>query len=342
LDTVQLRWRDAWRTSTYYVDVNNPVYGQSQTLLDGEPSVTDRLEQQENMGLYFQDQIDLNAQFKVLLGVRFDDFSQEITDRSSGDVVKNEEDALSSRAGVVYQATDTMALYASFGEGFRPNSGSDFKGDAFEPEESESKEVGIKFDTIGGRLSTTVAVFQMEKSNVLTADPVNSGFSAALGAAESEGLEIDVIGNLTDSLHLLFNYAYVDAGTKTDLYNADWGIDIPAGSELVNIPQHQANLLLAKDLMISGRASSLGFSINYVSDRLGGVVDPISGQPSDFRLPSYTLFNAFGSHQLTDKVKVSLNIDNITNEKHYVSSYNKWWITPGAPMTWTVKGTYSF
>ena len=94
--------------------------------------------------------------------------------------------------------------------------------------------------------------------------------------------------------------------------------------------------------MIANRASSLGFSINYVDDRLGGLVDPITGQPSDFRLPSYTLLNAFGAHQVTNNVNLSLNIDNITNKKHYVSSYNKWWITPGAPLTWTVKGTYSF
>ena len=342
LDTVQLRWRDAWETSTYYVNVHNPVYGQPQTLLASEPTVTDRLETQENVGLYIQDQMDLTSQLKLLLGLRFDDFSQKITNRSNGDIAENEENALSSRVGVVYDITHNVSVYASYGEGFRPNSGADASGNSFEPEESESKEIGVKFGAIDGKLSTTIAVFQMEKSNVLTADPVNSGFSAAIGAAESEGLEIDVVGDITDSLHLLFNYAYVNAGTKTDLFNADWAVNIPAGNELVNIPQHQANLLISKDLMIANRASSLGFSINYVDDRLGGLVDPITGQPSDFRLPSYTLLNAFGAHQVTNNVNLSLNIDNITNEKHYVSSYNKWWITPGAPLTWTVKGTYSF
>ena len=45
LDVVQLRWRDNWPTSTYFVDLNNPVYGQAQDQVLG-PN-TDRLETQE-------------------------------------------------------------------------------------------------------------------------------------------------------------------------------------------------------------------------------------------------------------------------------------------------------
>ena len=79
LDTVQNRWRDNFQTSTYYVDLNNPVYGQAQDQVLG-PN-TDRLETQEAFGIYFQDQIDISDQWKVLLGLRYDDFSQDITNR---------------------------------------------------------------------------------------------------------------------------------------------------------------------------------------------------------------------------------------------------------------------
>jgi len=334
LDFVQLRWRDAWKNSTYFVDLNNPVYGQAQDQELG--SNTDRLETQDAIGFYMQDQIDLSDQWKMLMAVRFDDFSQKVINRRNGSVSESEETALSPSLGITYEPSDNLSIYASYAEGFRPNSGADASGNTFDPEESKSYEVGLKISSLGGRLNTTVALFKMKKSNILTADPVNAGETAALGEAESEGLEIDITGELSDSLDLVFSYAYVNAGTTTDLYNFDWGGNLPAGSELINVPENSANLMLAKQLNINGADATLGFTINYVDDRLGETIDPT------YRLPEYSLVNLFGSYQLNDQVTVTMNIDNLFDEEHYVSSYHKWWTTPGTPTSYVVGVTYAF
>jgi len=336
LDTVQNRWRDNFQTSTYYVDLNNPVYGQAQDQVLG-PN-TDRLETQEAFGIYFQDQIDISDQWKVLLGLRYDDFSQDITNRRNdpATVSTSEETALSPRFGVTYEATDNLSLYASYAEGFRPNSGADAYGNNFDPEESKSYELGMKLASLDGHIYTTIAWFKMEKSNILTADPVNAGESAALGGAESKGLEIDIAGELSDSVDMMFSYAYVDAGTTSDLWNFDWWVTLPAGSELVNIPKNSANLMMSKKFDMNGADASVGFTINYVDDRLGETIDPT------YRLPKYTLVNLFGSYQLNDQVKLTMNIDNLLDEKYYVSSYHKWWTTPGAPTNYVMGVTYSF
>ena len=334
LDFVQLRWRDAWKNSTYFVDLNNPVYGQAQDQELG--SNTDRLETQDAIGFYMQDQIDLSDQWKMLMAVRFDDFSQKVINRRNGSVSESEETALSPSLGITYEPSDNLSIYASYAEGFRPNSGADASGNTFDPEESKSYEVGLKISSLGGRLNTTVALFKMKKSNILTADPVNAGETAALGEAESEGLEIDITGELSDSLDLVFSYAYVNAGTTTDLYNFDWGVNLPAGSELINVPENSANLMLAKQLNINGADATLGFTINYVDDRLGETIDPT------YRLPEYSLVNLFGSYQLNDQVTVTMNIDNLFDEEHYVSSYHKWWTTPGTPTSYVVGVTYAF
>ena len=333
IDTVQLRWRDAWKNSTYFVDVQNPVYGQAQDQVLGANS--DRLETQDAFGIYFQDQIDLSEQWKVLLGLRFDDFSQDMTNRLSDSSSKSEETALSPRFGLTYEVSDNMSIYASYAEGFRPNTGANFSGGTFDPEQSKSYELGIKVSSFEGRLNTTVAFFNMEKSNILTADPVNAGFSAALGEAESEGLEIDIAGELSDAINLVFSYAYVDAGTSTDLYNFDWGVNLAAGSELVNVPKNSSNLMLTKDFDVDGAAAMVGFTINYVDDRLGETIDP------SYRLPEYTLFNLFGSYQLNGKTKLTMHIDNLLDEKHYVSSYHKWWTTPGSPTSFSMGVRYA-
>ncbi len=333
LDSKQERFRVAFGTgdTTYAINVFNPEYGQELPPLT--PS-TDRLEEQSAKGLYMQDQIDLSEKWKMLLGVRYDDFDQDVTNRLSGNEVSQSQTQTSPRAGLVFEPNDNLSLYASYAEGFRPNSGIDFFDNAFDPEETKSYEAGVKY--YNQMISATVAVFKMEKSNILTADPVNQGFSAALGEAESEGLEIDVSGQLTETLSLMFNYAYVDAKTTNSVVNADWGVEIPAGSPLINIPENSANIVMTQDLVIDGSPAAIGFSVNYVDDRLGETIDP------DYILPSYTLLNLFGSYHFTDQLKLFVNLDNVTDEDYYVSSYHKWWTMPGEPFSWTVGMEYKF
>ena len=149
-------------------------------------------------------------------------------------------------------------------------------------------------------------------------------------------MEIDIAGELSDTVDMVFSYAYVDAGTTSELWNFDWWVFLPAGSELVNVPKNSANLMLSKDFDFNGADATLGFTMNYVDDRLGETIDP------SYRLPEYTLFNVFGSYQLNDKTKLTMNIDNLFDEKHYVSSYHKWWTTPGSPTSYNVGVRYSF
>jgi iron complex outermembrane receptor protein len=332
LDSTQLRYRVGVGSDAYTIDIFNPVYGQE--VVTPTAVLTDRLEEQTASGLYLQDQIDVTEKLKLLVGLRYDDFSQEIKNRANGTTSKQDQTQTSPRAGISFDATPNLTLYGSYSEGFRPNSGADFNGTAFEPEESKSFEVGLKHASSDGRLSTTVAYFQMEKSNVITADPVNAGFSAALGEAESEGLELDITGELSDTLRMMLTYAYVDAKSTKGVINADWGVEVPAGSPLVNIPEHSANLMLVKSFNLNGAPSSAGVSLNYVDDRLGETID------LDYRLPAYTLVNLFGSYNVSDNLKLKVNLDNIFNEKYYVSSYHKWWTTPGESMTWTLSAEF--
>ncbi len=256
LDSLQLRGRDNFNDSTYFVDVYNPVHGATR---DVPNKITNQVEEQKAWGAYFQDQIDLSEQWKMLLGLRYDDFTQDIEFRESVKEPSHQSPtATSPRFGLVFEATENLSFYGSYAEGFRPNSGAGFGGVAFEPEESKSYELGMKWASANGGVTGTLALFKMEKSNIVTADPVNSGFSAALGEAESKGVELDISGKLTDTLSLMFNYAYVDAETTNEVINADWGVTIPAGSPLINIPENSANLMLTQAFEIGGSAATIG------------------------------------------------------------------------------------
>lgn len=46
-----------------------------------------------------------------------------------------------------------------------------------------------------------------DQKNTLTPDPVNSQFSVAVGEARSQGIEVDVKGQVSDAISLIGTYA---------------------------------------------------------------------------------------------------------------------------------------
>lgn len=332
LDQVQNRFRPTLATP-YGIDVFNPVYGQAQPT---PLPFTSTLEEQRAYGLYVQDQIDLTERWKMLAGVRFDDFRQDLTNRRPGGVtVRQSPTATSPRVGLVFEATSMLSLYASYSKGFRPNSGANVAGVAFEPEDSKAYEVGAKVETPGG-WAGTLAVYKAEKSNILTADPINAGFSAAAGEAESKGLELDVTGNLTDTLRTVLSYAYTDAEVTKAALDPNFGSLLPVGSPLLNIPEHSGNLLLIQNFKIKNAALSIGAGVTYVGERLGE-----TGVPS-FVLPDYTLVKFIASYSPTEQLKFAVDVDNVLDETYYPSSYARLWVGAGAPRMYTFRTTYEF
>nr|MDC2856553.1 TonB-dependent receptor [Ningiella sp. W23] len=75
-------------------------------------------------------------------------------------------------------------------------------------------------------MAGTLALFDATKSNMLVADPVNVGFSAPIGKANSKGIELDLSTYITDDTKFNLSYAYIDASTANDIINADWGVPI--------------------------------------------------------------------------------------------------------------------
>ncbi len=325
------RYRPTAGDDTYSINVYAPVYGQT------APAGTllyDQTETQDSYGIYLQNQMDLSARWKLLLGGRFDSFEQTIEKHNTSTSTEQKQDVFSPRAGLVFEWSNQISYYASYAEGFRPNTGSDYRGIAFEPELSKSLEAGVKFDS--ALVSGNVALFSAKKSNVLTADPVNSGYSAALGEAESAGIEVDLNASLTDNTLLLVSYAYTDAKTANDVINADWGVNIPKGSRLINIPKHTATVTVKHDTTLFGRDTSAGATVRYVDDRLGETIDP------SYVLPSYTLVNLFGTYAAAPNISVQVNVTNLFDQEYYVSSYSALWTMPGEPRSYKVSVKYQF
>ncbi|OYU51328.1 MAG: TonB-dependent siderophore receptor [Alphaproteobacteria bacterium PA1] len=315
------------------INIFNPIYGQFPLPTPGPQ--TNRLDEQEAWGFYIQDQVKLSDRLHIRLGGRYDDFSADGLNRANNTSTSFSETKFSPQAGFVFEATDVITFYGTYGQGFRANSGTDFAGKAFAPEESESFELGSKITLLDGDLEATIAVFSMTKTNIITADPVNAGFSLAIGEAESRGLEVDVTAELPGELDLRISYAYVDAQVAKDGLDPNFAALIRKGDRLINVPEHTLSALVSKEYEVSGRELEIGGGVLFVGERLGETA-------TAFELPAYTTLRLFATYDLTDDLELSAQVTNLADTDFYTNSFSRLWVAPGAPRNVTVALRYSF
>ncbi|WP_157218569.1 TonB-dependent siderophore receptor [Flavisphingomonas formosensis] len=333
IDTYQTRYRPSAADQSYSIDIFNPNYN----IPAPTPGVViqNATEIQKAWGIYAQDQIEISKQFKIRFGGRYDDFSQDIDLRVNNTNPRKSYTKFSPMAGLVFEPTSSLSFYASYGKGFRPNSGVGFDGQPFAPETSKSYEIGAKLMTLNGRLTSTLSLYTMKKDNVLTTDPVNAGFSKPVGSARSKGVEFDLNAKLPAGFELFLTYAYTDAEWATNALDPNFAAPIRKGDPLINIPKHQGNVLLFKNFSIGDHDAMLGAGVSYVDRRLGETA-------TTFFLPSYTIAKVLGSVNITDQLKLSADVNNLFNKKYYASSYAALWIAPGTPRQFTVRASFNF
>lgn len=311
--------------SPYAIDIYNPVYGQPKP--NGQRSGTDFFEQTKSHALNLQDQIVFTDRLRGMVGARFEHFEQRIDDFTRNHAkAEQTHDAFTQRAGLLYQLTPQVGVFANASTSFKPNSGLGADNKSFKPEEGVGYEVGIKSELFDDRLSATLAAFHIEKENVLTLDPATN-LNRAVGKARSQGLDLQLTGQVTDAVRVIGAFAYIDAEvTKGDKV-------IPAGSRILGVAKRSGSLLGVYEFQDGAlRGSDLGAAFTYVGDRSGEA-------GTDFELPAYHTVDLLAHYKATDNVTVGLNLNNLFDEKYYERSYSNYWISPGEPRNLTVSLT---
>lgn len=310
----------------YAIDIYNPVYGQLKP--NGARSGTDFFEHVESHALNLQDQIVFSEKLRGMIGARFEHFEQTIDDHSRNTTSRQTHDALTQRAGLLYQLTPDTGLFANASTSFKPNNGLDAAGKSFDPEEGVGYEIGIKNELFDERLSSTLAFFHIDKENVLALDP-GTDTSRAMGKARSRGFDLQVTGQVTDAVRVIGAFAWIDAEvTKGDAA-------IPAGSRILGVAKRSGSVLGVYEFQDGRlRGSDIGAAFTYVGDRSGE-----SG--SDFELPAYHTVDLLAHYKASDTVTLGLNLNNLFDEKYYERSYSSYWVNPGEPRNFTVSLTFN-
>jgi iron complex outermembrane recepter protein len=248
------------------LDILNPNYDFSSPVTIPDSKFNTQI---QTYGVYLQDQIAFRDNFKLLIGGRYDwiSYEQEIADFGTfGNTIDDPEQndgAFSPRIGLVYQPSDTVSLYASYSRSFIQTTGFNPDGRAFEPTRGTQYEVGVKTDFLDKKLSTTLAAYQITKTNVTTTDPNDPAFSIQTGEQQSQGIELDVKGEILPGWDVTVAYAYTDAEITEDN-------TFTVGNQLNNVPYNQASLWTTYELQ-QGDFKGLGFGLGlfYVGERQG-------------------------------------------------------------------------
>ncbi|MBR1137918.1 TonB-dependent siderophore receptor [Bradyrhizobium denitrificans] len=223
--------------------------------------------------------------------------------------------------GLVIRPLEHLSLYANYIEGLSrgdvaPQQASNF-GEVLAPYVARQYEAGIKVDF--GRLATTLSGFEISKAS----GELFAGRFAATAEQRVRGIELNVAGELTQSVRVLGGLAILD-GTLTKSAVAS-----NVGHTPIGVPNLQANLGLEWDLpWVAGL--TLNGAVIYTGKQF---IDAGNSQS----IPDWTRLD-LGARYTTmingKKTVLRANIQNVTGESYWssVASFGTFFL--GAPRTY--------
>ena len=266
--------------------------------------------------VYIQDQIALSDQLDIVLGARFDSFDIDVFNVPADDFRNRRDDEVSPRAGIIYKPVENLSIYGSYSESFLPRSGEQFANingdnDALDPNTFTNLEFGIKWDFANG-LSLTAAVFENEQSSPQVDDNDSGAF--VIVDSDVSGFEIQLSGQVTDYWSLTAGYGNLD-GEQVNQSG-------PTGLDPRELPED--NFSIWNSFQVSNMFG-LGLGVTHQGESF-------SDNGNTTTLPSYTRVDASAYYQLNPKLRVQLNIENLTDELYFPNSHTANNITVGAPI----------
>jgi len=184
-------------------------------------------------GIYVQDLVSINDQWQVSFGGRIDKQSKTGADNES----------TLPKFGVLYHPNDSTTFYASYSEGFEPQSNEtviekrDINfGNTLDAMSSEQIEIGAKWQLFDERLLLTAAVFDISKFNKIIVEDVvgNADFdykTTQAGEQRHKGFEIAAQGAINDKLFVMSSLMNLDANYEVDdNYQGNTPADAPEWS----------------------------------------------------------------------------------------------------------------
>ncbi|NNA57641.1 TonB-dependent receptor [Pseudomonas koreensis] len=286
----------------------------------------------ESRAVYVQDQLRLNDQWQLLAGLRYDTFDIESTNQLKNISEDRDSHSTSPRFGIVWTPLQNHSFYASWSKTFSPvgggligiTPGAAGNSNDLSPELTKQKEIGVKSDWLDDRLSTTLAVYDLELYNRRTSDPNDPTLTVMTGLQRSRGIELTATGKLVGNWYMRGGVGVQDTTIEKD----NNGLE---GKRVNNVAKHNGSLFLTWK-------PEMGW---YGETGLTLVGQRYADNANTTVLPGYGRWDALVGYRFKDwDLRAALN--NITDREYYASATSQNQIQLGAPRSVVMTGTYSF
>jgi catecholate siderophore receptor len=291
------------------------------------------------VGLYVFNNAQLTERFSINGGLRLDNYS--VSTRTPT-VNADDTDTLTSwNLGGVYKPAENGSIYVSYATSATPPGGNNFQlsaaagninNSALDPQETESVELGTKWELLNKRLNVAAALFRTDNDKQTTYDAI-SGTTQQFGKTRVQGIELSAVGQIT-------NFWQITAGlakTSTKAINQQTATAVTDGVRWS--PDLTATLWTSYQL----DKLTLGLGTRYVSEQkrvINGANPATSNVPN---IPSFWVADAMATYQVNPKLSFRLNVYNLF-DKEYLSVLNNGGsrLALGAPRSAAVTANYKF
>ena len=328
-------------TNPCNVNVYHPVLGVAPPLSSYPVGpVNRRYTRNTSTGVYVSDLVSLSEKWKLNLGLRYASEKQRAEERKTPPLTVNSSSssAVLPTVGMLFHPSPAWTLYASYATSYVPQAAGvqDEAGNPnpFDPQEGRQYEVGAKTELLDNRLTATLAVFDIEKSNTLASIACNAGIgglcSQQVGAERSKGAELEINFQATDNLQVIGGVAYTDAYVS-ETYAARAAPLV--GAQLTNSALKSANLWVRYDFPENVLPDfGVGLGASYSSSVAGSL--PSEADSRVLMLPSYTVTDLAFYYKLGGRYDLTLKLGNVFDKRYYEgvnSTSNENGVVPGVP-----------
>ncbi len=309
--------RDRGFPDAQYADYVN-AYDPSQGSFDNFPGdfpIKQAPTHISDAGVYAEDVLNLTTSLKLVTGARYDWFYL-VRDNFNQNGAFNPNSSFrvtfhpnNYRAALVYDVNKDVTVYGGYTTAQDPPGSNIFLANAGQVKGlsgAKQEEIGAKATTLDGTADGTIAIYNIERNNILTT--TSSDVVADIGSEHAQGIEFS--GDWSPVKHLSFqtNAAYTHAwyGTFVDPntgLNAD-------GNKPPNVPNVTANAW-AYYTDAFNVPLDLGLGARFVGARAGDYGNTLTLQP-------YTLVNLSLTYRVTPHVDITGRVNNLL-DKAYAS-----------------------
>ncbi len=284
----------------------------------------------KSLGVYFNDNITVIPEVKLVGGVREDVYGAQIwnTINSGNTAGSNQPLAFadqtvtftSVRTGIIFEPTHEQSYYFSYSTSFNPSLeqlvSTTGLSQPLPPVTNESFETGVKYELFKENLSVTGALFQITQQNARSQNP--DGTFTATGTVQVKGVRTAVAGRITPEWQVFGGYTYLDARIINGIGTGTTGM-VP-----LNTPRDSASLWTTYTIKDT---YEIGGGPTYIGWRYANNTDQTV-------VPPFTRFDMTAAYK-QKAYDVRLNIFNLFNIVYYdqIIASDGGRVVPGSGLT---------